>query len=111
MKIWSLCFVRRMVALTTKLMKNIFPRKGAKAQRKTPETRQRFAPLRLCARKFFLLVTLALASTITHAQSASVEYQSYLAHIAAASTSLRLHDTAAAKRWLASAPDKYRDWE
>ncbi len=39
------------------------------------------------------------------------EFQSYLAHIAAAATSLQLHDTAAAKRWLAGAPVRYRDWE
>jgi hypothetical protein len=39
------------------------------------------------------------------------EFQSYLAHIAAASSALRLHETAEAKRWLASAPEKYRNWE
>jgi hypothetical protein len=31
-------------------MKENFSRKGAKAQRKPLETRQRFAPLRLCGR-------------------------------------------------------------
>jgi hypothetical protein len=30
----------------------LFPRKGAKAQRNPLETRQRFAPLRLCAKKY-----------------------------------------------------------
>jgi len=39
------------------------------------------------------------------------EYQSYLAHIAAANASLRLNETAEAKRWLAAAPVKYRNWE
>ena len=65
-----------------------------------------------------LLVLVALAflilpSRIAFTQNArsSLEYQSYLAHIGAAATSLRLHDTAAAKRWLANAPDKYRGWE
>jgi len=38
-------------------------------------------------------------------------YQSYLAHIAAANASLRLNETAEAKRWLAAAPIKYRNWE
>ncbi len=36
---------------------------------------------------------------------------SYLAHVAAASASLRLHDTAAAQRWLAAAPAGHRGWE
>ena len=68
-------------------------------------------PLRLLL--VLILAFLILPSRMAHSQSTggSVEYQSYLAHIAAASTSLRLHDTAAAKRWLANAPDKYRDWE
>jgi hypothetical protein len=39
------------------------------------------------------------------------EYQSYLAHIAAANASLRLNEAGEAKRWLASAPEKYRGWE
>ena len=39
------------------------------------------------------------------------EYQSYLAHIAAANASLRLNETAEAKRWLAAAPENYRNWE
>jgi len=39
------------------------------------------------------------------------EYQSYLAHIAAANASLRLNETAEAKRWLTAAPVQYRNWE
>lgn len=38
-------------------------------------------------------------------------WASYLAHVAAASASLRLHDTAAARRWLAAAPAAHRGWE
>ena len=39
------------------------------------------------------------------------EYQSYLAHVAAANASLRLNEAGEAKRWLAAAPEKYRHWE
>lgn len=39
------------------------------------------------------------------------EYQSYLAHIAAANASLRLNEAAEAQRWLAAAPAKHRNWE
>lgn len=38
-------------------------------------------------------------------------FQSYLAHIAAASGALRLHETAEAKRWLDAAPAAHRNWE
>lgn len=41
----------------------------------------------------------------------SASYQSYLAHVAAASASLRLNETAEAKRWLAATPVSYRGWE
>lgn len=39
------------------------------------------------------------------------DYQSHLAHVAAANASLRLNEAAEAKRWLAAAPEKYRNWE
>lgn len=38
-------------------------------------------------------------------------YSSYLAHIAAANASIRLHDGAEAQRWLTSTPVEYRGWE
>ncbi len=41
-----------------------FSRKGAKAQRKAVETRQRFASLRLCARKIFLPMLVVCAFTL-----------------------------------------------
>jgi WD40 repeat protein len=40
-----------------------------------------------------------------------VEYQSYLAHIAAASSAIRLNETGEARRWIESAPAKHRGWE
>ena len=39
------------------------------------------------------------------------EYQSYLAHISAANSSLRLNEKKEAKRWLEKAPEKFRGWE
>jgi WD40 repeat protein len=39
------------------------------------------------------------------------EYQSYLAHISAANSSLRLNEKKEAKRWLNNAPEKFRGWE
>ena len=55
---------------------------------------------------------LLLLSINSMAQSRlDAEFESYLAHIAAASSALRLHETGEAKRWLAAAPVKYRDWE
>ena len=38
-------------------------------------------------------------------------YQSYLAHISAANSSLRLNEKKEAKRWLQNAPQQYRGWE
>jgi WD40 repeat protein len=38
-------------------------------------------------------------------------FQSYLAHMAAASASLRLHETSEAKRWLDQAPWSHETWE
>jgi WD40 repeat protein/uncharacterized protein YndB with AHSA1/START domain len=39
------------------------------------------------------------------------EFQSYLAHIAAASASLALNETDEARRWLDRAPESHRNWE
>ena len=60
------------------------------------------------------LVVAMLSACATNAQGQSAqgpEYQSYLAHISAANASLRLHETAEAKKWLAAAPSEYRGWE
>ncbi|HEX4954622.1 MAG TPA: WD40 repeat domain-containing protein [Thermoanaerobaculia bacterium] len=40
-----------------------------------------------------------------------LERKLYLASLASAEASLRLHETAAAKRWLAEAPERLRGWE
>lgn len=40
----------------------------------------------------------------------STEYSLYLASIAAAERALRLDETHEARRWLAMAPEKYRNW-
>ncbi len=60
-----------------------------------------------------LLFAFSLLEKQAHAQDQKLSraYQSYLAHIAAANASLRLNETAEAKRWLALAPEKYRNWE
>jgi len=42
---------------------------------------------------------------------ASDRMESYRAHVAAADASLRLHETAAAREWLAGAPEELRGWE
>ena len=54
-------------------------------------------------------VVLALSSGRGHAQSSS--HRLYLASIAAAEASLRLHETDRAKRWLEEAPAEHRGWE
>lgn len=62
--------------------------------------------------KFALLGLLLLLSLNSAAQpQRDAEFKSYLAHIAAASNALRLHETGEAKRWLAAAPEKHRNWE
>ncbi|RIK65162.1 hypothetical protein DCC62_25850, partial [candidate division KSB1 bacterium] len=63
-----------------------------------------------------MLLLTALFYVATYAQNPknaafNPEYQSYLAHIAAANASLRLNDAAEAQRWLAASPAKQRDWE
>lgn len=58
-----------------------------------------------------MLLSWLLLLPISGTAQADAEFQSYLAHIAAASSALRLHETAEAKRWLAAAPAKHRNWE
>jgi WD40 repeat protein len=58
-----------------------------------------------------VLLCLVLLTGVLAQPKPDPESRSYLAHIAAASQSLRLYDTAEAKRWLAAAPVKYRGWE
>jgi len=67
-----------------------------------------------------LAVILACAFLGSSAQQTSVpsglapvtpSFQSYQAHIAAAASALRLDETSEAKRWLAAAPQEYRNWE
>ncbi len=58
------------------------------------------------------LALLTACAAVSQGQdSLDPEYQSYLAHISAANASLRLHETAEAKRWLAPAPAKHRGGE
>lgn len=58
-----------------------------------------------------IFLVLVLVAGIVAQNKPDPEYRSYLAHIAAASQSLRLNETAELKRWLAAAPAKYRGWE
>ncbi|MEK7728810.1 MAG: hypothetical protein AAB354_10385, partial [candidate division KSB1 bacterium] len=51
------------------------------------------------------------AAALAQTSSLTPEYQSYLAHVAAANASLRLNEAGEAKRWLAAAPMKPRNWE
>lgn len=44
-------------------------------------------------------------------QKSDVIYQSYLAHITAANSSLRLNEKGEAKRWLENTPSEFRGWE
>lgn len=60
-------------------------------------------------KQYFLLLLLLPAGLF--AQNADPQYQSYLAHIAAANASFRLNDPAEAKRWTQAAPAGYRGWE
>ena len=64
--------------------------------------------------KMLLFITLFCVAANAQNKKASAptpEYQSYLAHIAAANASLRLNEAAEAQRWLAAAPVKQRNWE
>lgn len=59
-----------------------------------------------------LLIAFLLAPCGLHSQSSlSDDYQSYLAHIAAANGSLRLNENSETMRWSASAPALHRGWE
>jgi WD40 repeat protein len=65
-----------------------------------------------------VVFTIAVLSVVTAAgasdESAScdaISRQSYLAHISATSSALRLNQTEQAKRWLDAAPETFRDWE
>lgn len=52
-----------------------------------------------------------LTSASAAQRNSDAGYQSYLAHIAAASSALRLNETGDAKRWLRAAPAAHRNWE
>jgi len=63
-------FVRKVLKYTlARLKENYFSRKGAKAQRKPLQTRQRFAPLRLCARNLLHARYFSCKATLTLAVS------------------------------------------
>lgn len=51
------------------------------------------------------------SDTTPVARDSPMEYQSYLAHVAAAGASLRLNEKPEATRWLDGAPAAYRGWE
>ncbi len=57
------------------------------------------------------LLMLALPATALPQSGLDPQYQSYLAHIAAANGSLRLNEAGEAKRWLDAAPARHRGWE
>lgn len=61
------------------------------------------------------LSVLALAGSVAAAAATSpgddLSYRLYLASTAAAEAALRLHETAAAQRWLDEAPAAHRGWE
>ncbi|NWF90136.1 MAG: WD40 repeat domain-containing protein [Ignavibacteriaceae bacterium] len=62
--------------------------------------------------KFAILILLFLFSHTTYSQNSDdLIFQSYLAHISAANSSLRLNEKAEAKRWIENAPQKFRGWE
>lgn len=59
-----------------------------------------------------ILILILSIISINYSQTTdSLRYQSYLAHISAANSSLRLNEKAEAKRWLENAPAEYRGWE
>lgn len=61
--------------------------------------------------RYVCLLVFALGCHVVAQTSADAEYRSYLAHIAAASSALRLNETGDAKRWLENSPAKHRGWE
>ena len=58
-----------------------------------------------------IIVSLVFFIIIDSFAQTDKEYQSYLAHISAANSSLRLNEKKEANRWLKNAPLKYRGWE
>lgn len=58
---------------------------------------------------FCVLLGLSVISPL--AEAADPTYQSYLAHIAAANSAVRLNEPAEAKRWLDNSPPEHRGWE
>jgi len=60
---------------------------------------------------FFVMLLLITNCANGQKQIIDPAYDSYLAHIAAANASLRLFDGVEAKRWLESAPEKFRGCE
>jgi len=60
---------------------------------------------------FRLAVSVLFASMAFPQDDPGPLYHSYVAHVAAANASLRLHETGEANRWLAAAPVEHRGWE
>jgi len=59
-----------------------------------------------------VLSLLIIYAQISFAQLAkNFLYQSYLSHISAANSSLRLNEKTEAQRWLQNAPKEFRGWE
>jgi len=61
-----------------------------------------------------LLVSLMLSNALAQIDEQSrttSDYQSYLAHISAANSSMRLNEPTEARRWLSTTPKSWRGWE
>lgn len=56
-------------------------------------------------------IIILLGTVYLSAQENYLLYNSYLAHISAANSSLRLNEKMEAKRWLNNAPEQFRGWE
>jgi WD40 repeat protein len=61
--------------------------------------------------KTIITISLAFFIAVNIFAQTDKKYQSYLAHISAANSSLRLNEKKEAKRWLENAPEQYRGWE
>ena len=68
-----------------------------------------FYPLRNISISFILLLLLTVP--LVAQKKAEKEYQSYLAHIAAANSAILLNRSPDAQQWLETAPIKHRGWE
>jgi len=68
-----------------------------------------FHPARNISVQFILF--LLLATPLVAQKKAAQEYQSYLAHIAAANSAILLNRSPEARQWLETAPVKHRGWE